>query len=236
MFDRIARRYDLLNRLLSFRRDVYWRKRLTRFLPEKENLRILDLATGTGDVLLTLCRTCPRIASAIGSDLSEEMLKLARQKVAARSLDHIITLQREDATDLKLADNSFDCITIAFGIRNLTDLSAGLSEMHRVLVPGGRLLILEFSLPLNPLVRAFYLPYFQHVLPRIGAIVSGDSQAYRYLERTVASFPYGQEMVRHIEAAGFENVTATPLTFGTATIYCGDKHSSDSQGLEVGIK
>jgi demethylmenaquinone methyltransferase/2-methoxy-6-polyprenyl-1,4-benzoquinol methylase len=233
MFDRIADRYDLLNRLLSLRRDVYWRRRLVDFVPEGQNLRLLDLATGTADVALTLCQRCPRITSAIGVDMSETMLQLGQQKVVAASLEERITLKRDDATNLDIDSDSFDCVTIAFGIRNLTDFRAGLSEMHRVLAPGGRLLILEFSIPSNRLVRWFYLPYFQHVLPRIGAVISGDGQAYRYLERTVSSFPHGAEMVRHIEATGFQNVTATPLTFGAVTIYCADKANSDKQKRET---
>lgn len=223
MFDRISPRYDLLNRLLSLRRDVYWRRKVVDFLDDRPNQRVLDLATGTADVLLALMRHSARVGYGLGIDMADRMLELGRQKVVAAGLDGRIELKRGDATALDLASASFDAVTIAFGIRNLSDIAKGLAEMRRVLRPGGRALILEFSLPNNRLIRIPYLVYFRHVLPRVGALLSGDQRAYRYLERTVKSFPYGDEMCALIRQAGFVKVSATPLTFGTVTIYRGMK-------------
>ncbi len=223
MFDRIAHRYDLLNRLLSMRQDVAWRKKLARHLPDYRPLYLLDLATGTGDVAITLMRHGSEITRALGVDMSEKMLDEGRQKLKKLQLTDAIRLQTGDATALDLPDNTFDVTTIAFGIRNVMDPSVSLREMIRVLKPGGRSLILEFSLPENVLMRRLYLFYFRHVLPKIGALISGDSYAYNYLNQTVETFPYGDAFCRLMEEAGFKNVSAHPLTFGIATIYRGDK-------------
>lgn len=220
MFDRIAHRYDLLNRLLSFGTDVRWRKRLARALPDGADLRVLDLATGTGDVLLTLARESCHVRSAVGADMSLGMLRLGKEKLAAANLGRF-WMVRGDATALGVADAQFDAVTIAFGIRNVLDTRAALREMVRVLLPGGRALILEFSLPKNHLVRRGYLLYFRHVLPRLGALISGDAHAYRYLNETVETFPHGEDFCRLMREAGFHNVTAHPLTFGIAAIYVG---------------
>lgn len=223
MFDRIAHRYDLLNRLLSMRRDVAWRREMARQLPDGQNLRLLDLATGTGDVLIELKHRCPRIARGIGLDMSAGMLAHGAEKLKRKGLTATCAMVRGDAVHLGVADASFDAITIAFGIRNVTDVPQALREMHRILKPGGRALILEFSLPPNALIRSGYLIYFRHVLPRIGGIVSGDSNAYRYLNQTVETFPYGDAFAALMREAGFANVVQTPLTFGIATLYRGDK-------------
>ncbi len=229
MFDRIAHRYDLLNRLLSMRQDVAWRKKLTRYLPDYQPLWLLDLATGTGDVAITLLRHSSRVNRALGIDMSEKMLEEGRAKLEKLQLTESIRLQTGDATALEMDDNTFDVTTIAFGIRNVMDPSVSLKEMIRVLKPGGRSLILEFSLPENALMRKLYLFYFRHVLPRIGALISGDSYAYNYLNQTVETFPYGRAFCRLMEEAGFRNVIAHPLTFGIATIYQGDKPDHDTR-------
>jgi demethylmenaquinone methyltransferase/2-methoxy-6-polyprenyl-1,4-benzoquinol methylase len=220
MFDRIAPRYDLLNRLLSFRRDVAWRRAMIRALPDGDDLRVLDLATGTADVLLAMCRGERRVAQAIGVDKSAGMLALGRQKamhVAAARFVH------GDAQALSFADRSFDAVTIAFGIRNVPNVSAALFEMNRLLRPGGRALILEFSTPANPLFRGIYNIYFRHMLPRVGGLVSGDAQAYRYLNESAEAFPSGEAFAALMRDAGFTRVSARPLTFGIATLYTGDK-------------
>jgi demethylmenaquinone methyltransferase/2-methoxy-6-polyprenyl-1,4-benzoquinol methylase len=221
MFDRIAPRYDLLNRVLSLRQDVAWRRRLARHLPEGSGLRVLDVATGTADVLLTLVERCPRVAYGVGLDPSMGMLyrgaKKARQGAAAGR----IGLVRGDGLCLPAPDEAFDAVTIAFGIRNVPDVPAALREMRRALRPGGRVLILEFSLPANAAVRGSYLLYFRHVLPRLGGMVSGDAAAYRYLNRTVETFPYGEAFCALMREAGFVAVEAHPLTFGIATLYVG---------------
>lgn len=223
MFDRIAHRYDLLNRVLSMRRDVAWRRRLARMLPDGGELRVLDLATGTGDVLLALRGGCTRVRSGVGMDKAGKMLALGQQKFKDSGQAAALRMVRGDAMCIAAADASFDVVTISFGIRNVVDVNTVLCEMHRVLKPGGRALVLEFSLPTNMLLRRLYLLYFRNVLPRIGGVISGDSYAYRYLNQTVETFPYGEAFCDLMLAAGFVDVTAVPLTFGIATIYQGDK-------------
>jgi len=222
MFDRIAPRYDLLNHLLSLNRDKAWRKRMGRLLPEGNNLSVLDLATGTGDQLLALHDT-GTVSFGVGLDMAAEMMAIGMKKIEVRGLADRLTMVRGDASVIPFADNSFDAVTITFGIRNLVDVRTGLTEMLRVLRPGGRALILEFSLPENRLLRRMYLLYFRHLLPRLGALISGDRQAYRYLNQTVETFPYGEDFCALMRNAGFGEVAAHPLTLGIATIYRGDK-------------
>ena len=222
MFDRIAHRYDLLNRLLSFGRDVAWRKAMVRQLPPGQTLDVLDLATGTADVLLALEAT-GKVQRGVGVDLSAGMLVVGMRKVAARGLTERLLLVRSDAVQLGVADEAFDAVTIAFGIRNVTDVAAGLREIHRCLKPGGRALMLEFSLPANRAFRALYLLYFRHVLPRLGGLVSGDSHAYRYLNETVETFPYGEAFLALMDAAGLRNARGITLTFGIATLYIAER-------------
>ena len=155
--------------------------------------------------------------------MAEQMLAIGQKKVTEAGLADRITLQRGDATALELENDTFDAVTIAFGIRNLIDIAAGLSEMRRVLKPGGRALILEFSLPKNRVIRAGYMIYFRYLLPRIGASISGDPGAYLYLEQTVETFPYGEKMCALMRSAGFMDVSATPLTFGLVNVYRGVK-------------
>ena len=223
MFDRIAHRYDLLNRLLSGGTDVRWRKTMNRRIPDGKDLRVLDLATGTADVLIAMEHACKNVTSGVGLDMSGGMLKYGQQKLVSMGLDQKFRLVRGDATCLGLAEKQFDAVTISFGIRNVLDVNQGLEEMHRILKPGGRALILEFSLPANRPFRAAYLFYFRHVLPRLGALISGDSYAYRYLNETVETFPYGEDFCQLMRNAGFEEVTATPLTFGIASLYQGER-------------
>lgn len=223
MFDRIAQRYDLLNRLLSFRRDVAWRKRLCAALPERPDQHVLDLATGTGDVLLALLQCRERVGRVTGLDRSANMLALARHKIRRLGTGSGGALVRGDACRIGAADGSFDAVTMAFGIRNVPDAPGALREIYRVLKPGGRVVILEFALPSNRLFRAAYLAYFRHMLPRIGGLISGDSSAYRYLNRTVEAFPYGGAFGALLSNAGFERVSIQALTFGIAALYVGDK-------------
>jgi demethylmenaquinone methyltransferase/2-methoxy-6-polyprenyl-1,4-benzoquinol methylase len=222
MFDRIASRYDLLNHLLSFNRDKYWRKRVGQMMPNRLDLTALDLATGTGDQLVSLYQT-GKISRGEGMDLSENMLAIGRTKIERLGLSNKLVLKTGDAGKIPAPDGSVDVITISFGIRNVTDVPSALREMHRVLRPGGRLLVLEFSLPKNGLLRTGYLFYFRHILPILGGLISGDSFAYRYLNKTVETFPYGQAFCTLMTDAGFNDVTAVPLTFGVASIYSGDK-------------
>lgn len=223
LFDRIAPTYDLLNRLLSFRRDVAWRRRLVARIPSEQPITHLDLATGTADVLIAARRGRPGIARSVGVDLSEQMLAHARLKVERLGLAEAIELQQGDATALTFADASFDLTTIAFGIRNVMDTPAALREMLRVLKPDGQALILEFSLPRRRIVRGVYLFFFRHILPRLGGLVSGDRHAYSYLNKTVETYPYGPAFTQLLEDAGFVDGTCTPLTFGIASLYSGRK-------------
>jgi demethylmenaquinone methyltransferase/2-methoxy-6-polyprenyl-1,4-benzoquinol methylase len=229
MFDRIAPRYDLLNRLLSAGRDVAWRKRVTTLLPRRKNMAVLDLATGTADLLMALYDHGRNVTFGVGMDMAGKMLRIARRKIDARNLNGKLSVVQGDATSLPFPNSSFDAVTIAFGIRNLVDVNRGLREMNRILNVGGKAMILEFSLPKNRFRRRGDLLYFRYILPVVGGIISGDSYAYRYLNRTVETFPYGDEFCRMMQEAGFEDVSAHSLTFGIATIYEGSRRERSQQ-------
>lgn len=223
MFNRVARRYDLLNHLLSLGSDIGWRKTAASLLPEREGARLLDIAAGTGDYLISFCRRHREIELAVGLDLSEEMLAIARQKIVGRKLQDRVFLIQGDALRLPFSENSFDTVTVAFGVRNFPDVPRSLAEMHRVLKPAGEALILELSLPQNKLFNELYLFYFRYILPVLGGLVSGQYRDYRYLNESVESFPCGEAFVSLLTAAGFKDATAMPLTFGVANIYKGAK-------------
>ncbi len=228
MFDRIAPRYDLLNRLLSFQQDIRWRNKVARFLKPSPNQQILDLATGTGDQLIALFSKSKRVQMAVGLDMAEKMLEKGRKKVQQRNLGAQIAFQRGDIASIPFEDNRFDAVTLSFGIRNATHVNLTLKEIYRVLKPEGRALILEFSLPENLIVRSFYLFYLRYFLPKIGSVLSGDAQAYRYLNQTIETFPYGTAFCNILSKAGFTEVKAHPWTLGVATLYQADKPSTDS--------
>ena len=224
MFNRIAKTYDSVNRLLSFGLDVGWRKKVGLLLPKKEQVALLDLATGTADQVLLLCKEHPKkISEAIGMDLSEGMLEKGREKVDQQKLQNIIRLETGDAVNIPSENSRFDAITISFGIRNVPDVPASLREMHRVLRPEGKTLILEFSMPKNPVVRFGHLFYLRYVLPLVGGIISGDYEAYKYLNTSIEAFPYGESFCSLMKEAGFSTVRQHPVTFGIATIYEGIK-------------
>lgn len=222
MFDRIAPRYDLLNRLLSFRQDVAWRNRMARYLPAGPSLHILDVATGTADQIFSLLRREPRIKQAVGVDMAERMLDVGRIKARERGLADRVTLRTGDATAIPEPSGTYDSVSISFGIRNVVDVVQALGEMRRVLKPGGRVLVLEFSLPGFAPLRVAYLFYLRHILPVLGGLLSGDREAYRYLNLTVETFPYGEAFCDLMRKAGLVQVQHHPLTFGIATIYQGD--------------
>jgi demethylmenaquinone methyltransferase/2-methoxy-6-polyprenyl-1,4-benzoquinol methylase len=223
MFDRIAPRYDLLNRSLSFGRDIAWRKRMRRHVPSDRPVRVVDLATGTADQILFLLDGDLTIQDARGYDLSEEMLEVGRKKIRERSLEKQVELFTGDAMASPAETASADVVTISFGIRNVLDVSTALTDMKRILVPGGKVLILECSVPENPIIRFGYLLYFRHILPLLGGLVSGDRKAYKYLNETVETFPFGENFCTLMRDAGFENVFAEPMTFGVATLYVGSR-------------
>ena len=223
MFDRIAGRYDVLNRSLSFGQDVRWRKRLRKHLPQDRPVKLVDLATGTADQILFLLGGKAEIGHADGYDLSEEMLSVGREKISEKGLQEQVVLHTGDAMACPAGDASADVVTISFGIRNVEDVPTALKDMNRILVPGGKALVLEFSLPTNGFIKWGYLTYFRHVLPKIGGWVSGDSYAYNYLNTSVETFPCGEDFCDLMREAGFTDVQAEPLTFGVATIYSGTR-------------
>jgi demethylmenaquinone methyltransferase/2-methoxy-6-polyprenyl-1,4-benzoquinol methylase len=222
-FDRIARKYDFLNRVFSFGQDVVWRKSLARLLKQNNCRNVLDLATGTADVLLSAFRYNDLMQAGMGIDLADEMLNLGRQKLAAASLAKSTLLVKADALELPVEENAFDAATIAFGIRNVVDVTAALNEMYRVLKPSGKVFILEFALPPNPFLRTLFIIYLRYVIPMVGGFVSGSHSAYKYLNETVESFPYGRAFVELMEQSGFQEVKIHRLTFGVALIYEGTK-------------
>lgn len=224
MFDRIAARYDLANRVVSAGCDVAWRRRMARLLPVGESLRLLDIATGTADQILLLMDRVPRILQATGIDLSDKMLEVARAKVRRHGLAARAVLKTGDALAIPEPNASFDVCTIAFGIRNVENVPAALLEMRRVLRPGGRALVLEFSRPVA-WFRPLYSFYLLRILPVLGGWLAGEAQAYRYLGATVKTFPSGEDFCVLMRAAGFVDVRAVPLTLGIATIYRGDAPS-----------
>lgn len=222
MFDRISPNYDLINRILSLGIDVQWRKKLTRSLAKHSPNRILDVATGTGDLAILSAQKIPK-AQIIGIDFSQGMLHLAREKVVEKKLDERIKMINSDSERIPFKKDYFDAVTVAFGIRNFEDISAGLLEMHRVLTPKGHLMILEFSTPTNSVIKMFYSLYSRYILPFIGSVLSNDKAAYVYLKESAAAFPYGKEMEGILLKAGFHHVQMIPLTFGIATIYIAKK-------------
>ena len=223
MFDDISAKYDYLNRLLSLGLDKNWRKNLLVHLPNRIHLTALDLATGTADVPLLLAYNSFQIDSISGIDLSEKMLKHGEFKVKVAGLQDKIALAHGDAAQIPFADESFDVVTIAFGIRNTESPQKVLSEMFRVLKKNGRALILEFSLPHDPLLRSLGILYLRSVVPFLGGLIAHNYRAYKYLNRTIENFPCGEAFCKLMEDAGFNIVRGHPLTFGVATIYQGDK-------------
>ena len=223
LFDAISPRYDLLNRLLSLGQDLKWRRALARHLPAGENLHILDVATGTADVLLEMVRSEERIKTACGIDLAQNMMNEGRQKIVQQGLEARITLIPGDANQIPFPAQTFDVATIAFGIRNMKEPQKVLKEMYRVLKTGGRILVLEFSLAENPVIRFVQLIYLRIFVPLAGFLFSGHFRAYRYLNQTIENFPYGQGFLDMLKECGFGNSQAHPLMLGAATIYQGDR-------------
>ncbi len=220
MFGDIAPRYDLLNRLLSGGVDQRWRRLAVRLATEKAPRRILDVATGTGDVALLLKRARPE-AEVVGADFTPQMLELARAKAERAGVD--VRFVEADALALPFADASFDALTVAFGFRNFADYERGLAEFYRVLAPGGRAVILEFPPPPEGLLGRAYRFYFWRLLPWIGGVVSGRPEAYRYLPSSVERFPEPERLAEMMRAAGFAEVRWRRLTGGIAAVHVGDK-------------
>jgi len=227
MFDRIALRYDFLNRFLSGGIDIYWRKKAIRELSRQQPATpqpwsILDVATGTGDMAIMMTRYLPE-ARITGIDISEGMLELGQQKIARQQLTDRIRLQTGDSEAIHFPDNHFDAITVAFGVRNFGDLEKGLQEMRRVLKPGGQLLVLEFSKPAQPGFRKLYDLYMRRICPWIVRMLSGHREAYRYLNESVRAFPEGEGFVAILDKCGYAEIRLKTLSWGICTVYCGAK-------------
>lgn len=220
MFDDIAPRYDLLNRLLSLGIDQSWRKEAVRLLKEDRPRRILDVATGTGDLAIKALELDPEIV--VGVDISEEMLARGREKLERMGLSQRVTLQRGDAAKLPFSDAQFDAVLVAFGVRNFENLRLGLKDIHRVLRPNGSLVVLEFSHPTAFPIKELYGFYSHFILPVVGRYVSKNASAYEYLPASVDAFPSGDAFRDELRAAGYVDVRSKPLTFGIATLYKGN--------------
>jgi demethylmenaquinone methyltransferase/2-methoxy-6-polyprenyl-1,4-benzoquinol methylase len=223
MFDAIAPRYDLLNRVLSVGLDVRWRTRAIRSLALRGGETLLDLCTGTADLAIAATSGAPGAGRVVGVDFSGEMLRQGAVKLRARELDRRIHLVQGDAMRIPLRDASVDGAMVAFGIRNVQAPDVTFDEVLRVLRPGGRFAILEFGLPRMPVVRPAYLFYFRHVLPRIGGLVSGHGSAYTYLPASVGTFPEPAILMSRLQDRGFLDVNAVPLSFGVVYLYSATK-------------
>ena len=217
MFGSIARRYDLANHILSCGADFYWRNRAAQIVANWNPKDIIDLATGTGDLALAIQRKLPE-SQIVGADFLPEMLEIANRKGLRQTMV-------ANAMKLPCADSSFDCITVAFGLRNMENCGAALREMARILRKGGHLLILEFSLPRFSILRAAYRFYLHRFLPILGSLLTRHKDAYAYLGESIEEFPRGEAMVRLLEANGFRNAAARPLSSGIVTIYTAEKQS-----------
>ena len=221
MFDTISDNYDGLNRVISFGIDVKWRKKLIQMIAGTNPDAVLDIATGTGDLAISLVNT--GASEIIGLDLSEGMLSVGRKKIKERQLDKKIKMVQGDSEDLPFEDDHFDAITVAFGVRNFENLEKGLSEIYRVLKPGGIFAILETSVPTSFPFKQGYHFYTKNMLPLIGKMFSKDKVAYSYLSESAAAFPHGEHFNNILRKTGFTNVENKPQTFGVATIYTASK-------------
>jgi demethylmenaquinone methyltransferase/2-methoxy-6-polyprenyl-1,4-benzoquinol methylase len=221
MFDNISHKYDFLNHFLSLGIDIRWRKKAIKLLKEIQPKQILDIATGTGDFAIESLKLNPDHVT--GVDISEGMLSVGREKLKKRKLDDRITLTSGDSENLPFEDNKFDAIIVAFGVRNFENLEKGLSEMFRVLRPGGKVVVLEFSKPKSFPFKQLYNFYFKNILPTLGKTISKDNAAYTYLPESVKSFPDGKDFTSILDKLGFKDTVCKPLTLGISSIYTGIK-------------
>ncbi|UII32978.1 bifunctional demethylmenaquinone methyltransferase/2-methoxy-6-polyprenyl-1,4-benzoquinol methylase UbiE [Fulvivirga ulvae] len=221
MFNSISKKYDFLNHFLSLGIDILWRKKAISLLKEDNPKLILDIATGTGDFAIEALKLNPD--KIIGVDISEGMLNMGKEKLRKRKLDNKIELQLGDSEKLLFDDNKFDAVIVSFGVRNFEDLEKGLADMYRVLKPGGKTVILEFSRPARFPFKNIYNFYFKAILPKIGRLVSKDRAAYTYLPESVQAFPDGERFLEILKKVGFKNTQCKPLTFGVSSIYTGVK-------------
>ncbi|MFY0605163.1 MAG: bifunctional demethylmenaquinone methyltransferase/2-methoxy-6-polyprenyl-1,4-benzoquinol methylase UbiE [Cyclobacteriaceae bacterium] len=221
MFDNISKKYDFLNHFLSLGIDIAWRKKAIRKLKKDAPKQILDIATGTGDFAIEALALNPDKVT--GVDISEGMLAVGREKMIKRKLDDKIELLSGDSESLQFEDNKFDAVIVSFGVRNFENLEKGLADMYRVLKPGGKAVILEFSKPKSFPFKQLYNFYFKWVLPKIGNTISKDQAAYTYLPESVRAFPDGKLFLDILEKVGFKNTQCEALTLGISSIYIGTK-------------
>lgn len=221
MFDNISGNYDSLNRIISFGIDVKWRKKVLQLVAKTNPEKILDIATGTGDLAILMAQT--RAKKIIGLDISAGMLEIGVKKIEEKKLSQTIEMVLGDSENMPFEDHFFDAITVAFGVRNFEHLEKGLTEILRVLKPGGIFVILETSVPEKTPYKQGYSFYTKNILPLIGKLFSKDNVAYGYLSESAASFPYGEALNNILRKIGFINVKAMPQTFGVATIYSASK-------------
>ena len=221
MFDNISGRYDFLNHSLSVNLDKYWRRKAISKLKDCTVTHLLDVATGTGDMIYPSVRLKPQKITAI--DLSDGMLGVARRKFGSEYKGVELAFLKADSENIPFADDSFDAATVAFGVRNFEDTWKGLSEMYRVIRPGGKIVVLEFSKPASFPFKNIYQFYFRNVLPFFGRMISGDKEAYTYLPESVNAFPERDDFIKILKAAGFSKCTYQSLTFGIASVYTGNK-------------
>ncbi|MGE0077277.1 MAG: bifunctional demethylmenaquinone methyltransferase/2-methoxy-6-polyprenyl-1,4-benzoquinol methylase UbiE [Bacteroidales bacterium] len=222
MFNSIASNYDFLNHFLSLGIDKLWRKRLVSRLAKSNPRKVLDIATGTGDLAIQLAKR-HKVTSIVGVDISENMLRIGRDKIEKRQLDSCIQLMQANSLNLPFSNDEFDAAMVAFGVRNFEDLPKGIAEIYRVLKTGSCFYVLEFSMPSKFPIANLYRFYFRRILPFIGRIVSGSKSAYTYLPESVLSFPEKERFVEIMSSIGFRNCTYKQLTFGVASIYVGYK-------------
>ena len=224
MFASIARRYDLMNHVLSMNVDRYWRRRTVQALELVPGVPILDVCTGTGDLAFALAKRAGGEADVVGADFCRPMLELAEKKKSSHPCSDRTTFVEADAQQLPFPSDRFQVVTVAFGLRNVADTDRGLAEMTRVCRSGGSVVVLEFSMPTVQPLKGLYGWYFRSVLPRVGRTLSNDpSRAYEYLPESVSEFPSGEALAERMRQAGLVDVTVTPMTFGIASIYRGRK-------------
>ncbi len=224
MFNDIARKYDFLNHFLSLGIDKSWRKKAIAEVAKVKPARILDVATGTGDLAIAAAKTGPKEIT--GVDIADQMLEIGRKKIAEQGLSGLIGLQTADCEALPFGREAFDVVMCAYGVRNFENLETGLQEMYRVLSDGGKLVILEFSHPQKFPIRQLYQFYFKYILPTLGKLVSKNDNAYTYLPASVKAFPEGHVFCEKLMKCGFTNAKARPLTFGITTLYTAVKQKS----------
>lgn len=223
MFDQISSTYDIVNHAMTGGLDIVWRKKMAHFLPDNKEIYLLDCATGTADQIISLMQQNPCIVQAIGIDLAEKMLDIGKRKLLKYNFNDKVSLLKASALCIPFEDESFDCVTMSFGIRNVTSPAECLQEIYRVLKPGGKALILESSLPKNPVIKHLNLLYLRNLLPFLGGYISQKKEAYKYLNKTIETFPHGKEFCHLLEIHKFCKVKMHPLLFGSVTIYQADK-------------